>query len=204
MLRDESEAREARLRAGTHRVHNDPKLFESPKTYARFLRQLEDRGMLTYKIASEHEDGVLGVFFVRKKNGDLRIIFDTRALNCAFKEPPSTILPSAASFASLETDPGRDFYFGSADLSNCFYSFEVPESMSEYFTLPPIYAGLVGKNFLQGTHVSAGQRLLPHLTVLPMGFSLSLHLAQLVLRHGLSQSVPESCIIEDRKPGVSL
>ena len=35
-----------------------------------------------------------GIFFVRKKNGSQRLIFDTRILNRKFVDPPSTDLPS--------------------------------------------------------------------------------------------------------------
>ena len=45
----------------------------------------------------------VGLFFVRMKSGQQRIIFATRLGNCDFGPPPSTHLPSASAFAKMET-----------------------------------------------------------------------------------------------------
>eukprot|EP00973_Karenia_brevis_P012003 1630383-Karenia_brevis.AAC.1 len=91
--------------------------------------------MVRYRVAQDFEKPALGIFFVAKKSGGIRIIFDTRILNCSFIDPPSTALPSAAAFANIETDPQREFFFASADIRNCFYSLAVPHEMSDMSTL---------------------------------------------------------------------
>ena len=60
--------------------------------------------------ASSLREGVLGVAFVSKKDGSLRIISDTRVLNLDFKEPPSTHLPTATAFGNIEVEGAPDFF----------------------------------------------------------------------------------------------
>ena len=67
--------------------HCDKKLFSSPHVYGDFLLRLYRVGMLCFRKASGPRDGVLGVFFVAKKDGNQRIIFDTRLLNQSFRDP---------------------------------------------------------------------------------------------------------------------
>eukprot|EP00959_Pyramimonas_sp_CCMP1952_P178802 3737445-Pyramimonas_sp.AAC.1 len=57
--------------------------------------------MVTFA-ADSGQPHTVGLFFVPKKSGALRIIFDTRAANCKFLDPPATRLPSAASFGAIE------------------------------------------------------------------------------------------------------
>eukprot|EP00973_Karenia_brevis_P045376 6285342-Karenia_brevis.AAC.1 len=53
----------------------EPTLVRRPKVYAEFLARLDQAGMLTWRRGG---DSLLGVFFVAKKNGKIRIILDTR------------------------------------------------------------------------------------------------------------------------------
>ena len=50
----------------------------------------------------------LGVFFVAKKNGAIRMILDTRVVNCFFKDPPKTQLPSASALTAIECQAGEE------------------------------------------------------------------------------------------------
>ena len=57
--------------------YNDPVLFASQESYASFLARLDAVGMLSWKNTKTNKvDGALGIFFVKKKDGSLRIIFD--------------------------------------------------------------------------------------------------------------------------------
>ena len=118
-------------------------LFASKKSYAKFLARLYAAGMLTWVgIGKKQVSGALGFFFVKKKDGSQRIIFDTRILNEKFKKPPKTALPSAAAFSNLEVvdseDNVEDLNIACADVRNAFYTLEVPEGLSQEFTFPPI------------------------------------------------------------------
>lgn len=43
--------------------------------------------MLSWRNAGQNEEGVLGCFFVKKRDGSLRIIFDTRLFGLDFRDP---------------------------------------------------------------------------------------------------------------------
>ena len=91
------------------RAYMDPILNYNHVEYVRFLQDLRDRSMIKYKVW-DGNPADLGIFFVRKKNGSQRLIFDTRILNRKFVDPPSTDLPSADAFTRLEMPEGESFY----------------------------------------------------------------------------------------------
>ena len=132
MLRDPLESLELQNSLGLVKPHCDPILFQNVNTYARFLKKLERAGMIKY-VSAKGRVGSLGIFFVRKKDGSLRVIFDTRILNTKFRTPPKTKLPSTAAFASIECPQGVDPYIASGDVSNAFYGLGVPLELSEMF-----------------------------------------------------------------------
>ena len=121
------------------------------------------------------------LFFVKKKNGKLRLILDTRTVNCLFVDPPKTKLPSAAALTSIESVPGEPLYFAGGDIDNAFYRFEAPAVAREYFTLPPIRARHLGKVRVDGQFLAGDVIVVPRLKVLPMGWSWSLWICQMCL-----------------------
>ena len=98
---------------------------------------MHSKGMIRYRRAFQ-DRGVLGIFFVAKKDGRIRIIFDTRILNTKFRDPPSTRLPSAAAISSLEVPSHSELYVATGDLANAFYCFSVPDDISDMFSMPSI------------------------------------------------------------------
>eukprot|EP00435_Cladocopium_sp_Y103_P042198 s2255_g11.t1 len=182
----------------------DPILKNNPHEYGGFLKELHTRGMLRYRIA-HGECGKLGIFFVAKKSGQLRLIFDTRLLNQDFEEPPKTDLPSADAFTRMEMPEGQQFYIGSGDLSNAFYTLSVPEELGRMFTLPCIKAQHLGLTNIGGTAVRPDTQVLPYLTVLPMGWTWALHLCQLVIMNAISAAgISDSQIIGHKRGAVRL
>ena len=182
----------------------DPILKNNPHEYGGFLKELHVRGMLRYRIA-HGECGKLGIFFVSKKSGQLRLIFDTRLLNQDFEEPPNTDLPSADAFTRMEMPEGHQFYIGSGDLSNAFYTLSVPEELGRMFTLPCIKARHLGLIDIDGTAVRPDTQVLPYLTVLPMGWSWALHLCQLVIMNAINAAgISDSQIIGHKRGAVQL
>ena len=81
--------------------------FRSHKVYAKFISSLYNRKLVSYHIGLAPK---LGVFFVTKKDGSLRLIFDTRIANCYFQDPPSTYLPTATALGSIEAKEQHDTY----------------------------------------------------------------------------------------------
>ena len=140
----------------------------------------------------------VGVCFVRKKDGRLRLVVDARRANHFCHRPPRTELASTA--AVIETmsherdvssgpnQPVDDLYFSSQDVSDCFYKFGIPESLQKMFALRNIRAKELGTTELDGRPVSGETFLTPFLTVLPMGFSWSLHFTQQAFRELLSRA----------------
>ncbi len=182
----------------------DPVLKNDMKAYGRFLSELHNRNMVKFRPAHDKE-GILGIFFVKKKSGQLRLIFDTRRMNKLFKEPPKTDLPSADAFTRLETPEGQEFLIGSGDLANAFYTLAVPPDLAEHFTLPVIKAGTL-RDYVEGLdHFTPDTQLLPYLTILPMGWSWALHFCQMVLMHAIrSSGIEERQIIGDKRGNVCL
>eukprot|EP00959_Pyramimonas_sp_CCMP1952_P005949 124635-Pyramimonas_sp.AAC.1 len=101
MLRPPRAARSLRAEACPRGAYVDPLLKRNVREYATFLREAWRRGMLTWKHGC---GGDLGLFFVGRKDERLRIIFDTRVINCDFLPAPSTRLPTPSAFGSLEAD----------------------------------------------------------------------------------------------------
>ena len=68
-------------------LYVDPKLIGNRRRYARFLKDLERRGRLRFATWVQE---VVGLFFVRKKSGSLRLIVDARLANLHFdnSKPP--------------------------------------------------------------------------------------------------------------------
>ena len=182
----------------------DPILKHNPQAYNDFLKELVSRNMIDFKI-DDGSAASLGVFFVKKKSGQLRLIFDTRKLNQEFVPPPSTDLPSADAFTRTEFVESSPFYVGSGDLANAFYTLAVPRDLAEKFTLPAIEAWRVGVAQIDGIPILPGAKVTPFITVLPMGWSWALHLCQSVLLHAISVSGFKSKqIIGDKRESVTL
>ena len=201
MLRSDSEASELQHKLGLNNPYCDPVLFGSVSTYSDFLSRLQEAGMIKY-VRAKGRKGTLGVFFVRKKDGSLRLIFDTRVLNCKFKSPPKTKLPSTAAFANVEFPKNSSPYIASGDISNAFYRLGVPDALGETFALPSISASDSRQFSLNGETLDPHELLLPVLTVLPMGWSWSVLFCQSVLEKVVEDCVSPDSIVRDKCPGI--
>ena len=129
MLRSPDEAKCLIADAGLLKPHSDPAL-QSGRVYGEFIQSLLERGLVELQTGGK---SYLGVSFVKKKNGKIRLIFDTRIVNCLFVDPPKTKLPSAAALTSIESVPGEPLYFAGGDIDNAFYRFEAPVIAREFF-----------------------------------------------------------------------
>ena len=162
MLRDPIESAELQKEQGLSRAYCDPELLRSPQVYGRFLQEMHRRGLCDFE-ASTGDDASLGIFFVKKKDGKQRIIFDTRKINCDFVSPESVALPTSGSLGGIEVDAGETLFMATCDVSTAFYRMLIPESLRARFTLPHVEARFLG--------TAAGDKkglLVPRLCVLPM------------------------------------
>ena len=83
------------------------------------LKQLSERRVISFDHLA---DPMVGVFFVKKKNGLQRVIFDARIANCFFAEPARAALPMASAYSRAEWPPGRPAYISQTDLDCVFLS----------------------------------------------------------------------------------
>ncbi|CAK0816696.1 unnamed protein product [Prorocentrum cordatum] len=176
--------------------HTGPALLRSPVDYASFPGAMVERRMLVFSPAHGRL-GNVGVFYVPKRSGRLRVIFDTRLATCAFTDAPRTQLPSASAWGRFETG-GTRVSVASADLDVAFYRAQVPEGMEEYFTLPPIAAKYSAPPGITVAGVTGEDLVLPQVAVLPMGFSWALHLCQTVPQTSLCRAgfSPEDLVLD--------
>ena len=81
----------------------DPRLRGERATRIKFFRRLVDLGLGTFRTGIR---GSIGLFFVRKKNGDQRMVVDARVANAMHRRPPVTELstPGALSYLDLSGD----------------------------------------------------------------------------------------------------
>ena len=152
----------------------DVVLGRSRRGYVEFVRDLDQRGLVNWVTDPLAE---CTIFFVDKKDGRLRMIIDCRRANVHFDDPPGVSLCSAEGLSRIELgeewNEGFEVWGGIADVKDCFYRMKIPHELSRYFCLPPITrreAGLGDDDSL----------VWPGIAVLPMGFSWSLFLAQLI------------------------
>ena len=194
MLRSSTESLELQRELGVSQPYCDPELLRSPQVYGRFLQEMHARGLVDFE-ESGGRAASLGIFFVKKKDGKQRIIFDTRMINCDFVSPETVSLPTAGSLGGVEVDPEETLYVATCDVSTAFYRMLVPLSLRERFTLPAIESRYLGTaaGGLRGT-------LTPRLTVLPMGWSWSLRFCQLIVESFVSTEVGTENTIKDGQP----
>ena len=113
-----------------------------------------------------------GLFFVIKKSGQLRFIFDARRCNDMFRQPPSGDCCTAAAFANLRVPKSSKLFSAAYELMDFFCRLRIRRALGLYFGMPPInikrVAARVGAEAFDGIPASC-ERAFSFLTVLPMG-----------------------------------
>ena len=159
------------------RVYEDP-AFRSYATYAPFVKRLFDLQLVSMSLTEPVEQ--VGIFFVRKKGGKLRLILDCRRSNCHFEEPEPVRLTTGEALSRLEIEPGQKLFTASADLQNTFYTMGMPHELRRYFGLKKVPARDMAVTQLEGKQVCADQWIYPVIAVIPMGWSHALWWCQRV------------------------
>ena len=148
--------------------YSDAALIHNKWEYARFCSSLFNANMLEL---GDFEEPTVGVFFVRKKNITLRMIFDTRCVNSLFVKPNHTHLPSPAAWVAVRTRADAPLYLAQMDVNNAFFRVRTPPGLSRFFKLPPVdVESLRAVNPLAARGL-AGRKCTPRLCVLAMGWS---------------------------------
>ena len=181
MMLSEPDARASLEALGPVSNAFDPVLSRSPRSDAEFLLLAYDAGVLEL---TDHITNEVGLFFAKKKSGDLRAIFDPRRVNALFRAPDTAPLASGESLGDLELSEGQQLWSAEGDVENCYYQYTMPAGLRPLFGLPPI-----AKKWLP----QRVRDLLPHnaheatfrVRVVPMGWSWAVVLVQAANLHQL-------------------
>ena len=180
MLRGVSELLELRDHAPVLAPHMDPVLAKDHGKYVGFVRELFGKGVLQWTTRPAE---FVGLFFVPKKDGKIRLIVDARLSNQHFRNPPGVVMAGPEVFANLEVPDGSNVWCAETDIKDCFYRLRIGEDYGRYFSLPGVTAKSFGVTHVQGRAVSPSDVIFPCLAVLPMGHTWSLYFAQRVSEH---------------------
>ena len=70
------------------------------------------------------QKNMMTLFFVAKKNGRLRLVFDCRAINERFREPFPMLFAAGSSWSQVKIPEGEHLHV--ANIKDYFYSFSLP------------------------------------------------------------------------------
>ena len=164
------------------RPYMDERLQKDQKLYVSFVQDLHAKGMISF---TSRPREIAPPFFVKKKNGRLRLILDCRAVNKRFKKPPPLALGAGTSWAQVAIPEGSTLYLAQSDIKDYFYSLALPQELQSLFCLPAI-----AKSALQDWNIDmatvdedAEGWTFPMLRVVPMGWSWAMWVAQRVHTH---------------------
>ena len=182
-------------------MYVDPLLAEDKKAYHGLVCDLVRCSLVGFTTSPKSQ---VGLFFVSKKNGKLRMIIDARRTNSVFRKPPSTQLGSADSWGRAEVEKPGPLFFAQEDVRDFFYRLRIHKALGEFFSLPAVDPMLLKEELgdLPSELADLSDKfegpIYPHLRVLPMGFAWAFHLAHECHVHLAMQSLPEAGILIDR------
>ena len=180
----------------------DPFLRKRKHAYGRFLAELFKARII--EVSSDIRCYV-GVFFVLRKDGLHRLIFDPRRSNTLCEVPPKTHLPSANSIGNMELAADSRFIaMASGDVECCFYQYTVPAWCASLFGLAPVRAQFLPKWLRENLGATRDfQEISFRVRVVPMGWNWSVFLiteAQLVML----RAAANSAFLFDKTPSLPL
>ena len=159
--------------------------FASYEQWLLLVQRMQQAGMVTFTTEPKI---VNGVFAVPKDNGaQQRFIFHGAPVNAAFVDPPHIELPSPEVFTRLHVPEGKTVFAAKSDVRNFYFAIRMPAAYAPYFAMPSVRAADVGL-----AHVHGDVELFPCLTVLPMGWSHSVFVAQTIHSNILYSRTPLS------------
>lgn len=86
----------------------------------------------------------LGIFFVPKKNGALRMIMDTCAANLWFRRSWTVALPMPRCWSGADVEEYQDLRVVQTDVDNAFHRIVAPEVMPALLCSPEVLAERMG------------------------------------------------------------
>ena len=180
------------------RPYWDPRLANSRRRYIEFILDLAEHQIIGFTQRPAQE---VGCFFVKKKDGRLRLIVDARATNHRCRRPPSMRIGGTASWSAIKVPAGEQLWTAQYDVEAYFYRLGIEADIGRYFSLMQVPEWVVHKYPTCLDHVEDGLPWYPYFRVIPMGWSWAMWLAQRVhveahVRAGLSPA----CIVIVGRP----
>ena len=168
------------------RPYMDKVLEHDRLAYRSFLKELEHRGLVEWRRRCRSK---VAVFFVKKKDGQLRMVLDCRGTNQLFLPPPAVGLTTSESMCRIEMDSSDYVFISKVDVQNCFYQMLIEGELVEYFALPAMSEAELGVgDFIFRGEDEPDTAWYPCLKALPMGFSWSLFFAQHAISHQVDRA----------------
>eukprot|EP00438_Fugacium_kawagutii_P023337 Skav200217 [mRNA] locus=scaffold3745:15519:20956:- [translate_table: standard] len=194
----ESVAKSKIQASGLRHCYSDP-LLRHPRTFSQLVKRLHDCGLVTYSL--EPSKSYVELFFVKKKNGMLRMVVDCRHSNEWFAAPIGVALSTGDALSRIELEPNQKLYFASADLKDAFYHLELPHGIRHLFGLRGVRAGDIGLESVNGVPVPWHQTIYPQLSAVPMGWTWALYLCQTLHERIVGQvGADDTSRLSDKKP----
>ena len=155
----------------------------SPSEYTKVIKVLEQKGII--QLVQSRPEVINGMFAVPKRDKQ-RLIIDARRANLYFKDSPEIALPNPGNLVELCLDSEGKLYGGKSDMDNFYHRIRVPAWLQAYFGLPALQL--------------RGQKVWPVLRVLPMGWSHSVYVGQMIherIVRGISELGPGKMILAE-------
>lgn len=193
-------------KGGAIRPYMDEVLRHDHQQYFTFVKDLFDRGMITFTTKPR---AIITPFFVAKKNGKLRLVLDCRGVNQMFRPPPALAMSAGFSWSRLSVERSQTLYTAQSDIKDYFYSLRLPSFLQPFFALPPIPCHLMqqwGVSAELGGLGSYDDMVYPQFGVVPMGWSWAMFFAQRVHQNQalISSGLGMSRILAEGLPAPSL
>lgn len=156
----------------------DEVLQRDSNLYSGFVKDLFLKGMIFFTTRPRE---IIPPFFVAKKSGKLRLILDCRAVNRRFRKPPPIGMGMETCWSQVLLPPGHNLYLAQSNIQDYFYSLELPLSLKSMFCLLGLSVSTIqdwGIDELANFQGDYEGLLFPMLTVVPMGWSWAMWVAQ--------------------------
>ena len=108
-VRQAVQVRLKRKEEGAARLYHDVILKQDRAAYRSFVREGHRRGLFSYGRSCREK---LGLFFVKKKDGNMRMIADCRRSSQWFSDPPSAKLFSSGGFVNIDASGCEQLWLG--------------------------------------------------------------------------------------------
>ena len=198
-LRTEEELKTLKEDYGEASTYEDP-AFGDLAVCEQFISDLFVRGLIKFTKVSKAQ---IACFFVKKKDGRLRLVCDCRNTNRLMGLPLGGGLVGGNDLRRLAVPRGKTLHMSCSDLENHFYTLALPEELRPFFCLKPATGRFLHElsvREVDGSEVLADDLIFPSFTAVPMGWPWAMYFAQEVHNEVVSEALGEACLVKDRRP----